>query len=349
MKSQKKGRHLQLKRRKGVAARLARQNSMSFNQGFDGGYLKGFQTGYDSGYDDGYNQAHGRGYGEGYQDGLKATDTYQLGLAAGKDEGVYEAAESWVEKLLPPNTMLADVPMEKLIEAGLGQYKDSLYSVTPPAQIGEQLLQAVQSATPYGLIRLGDGELLTMAQETAMSDSEIRRLGFFLPYAGVEIPDRGARDLLLAGIRKADAIGIPLSRKRAFQPLFLQVLRAHGMDYRSLPLTHSLVNYELYRQGYINRLLEAGRVLVVGNLAHDVAEKLRSNGNRVSGAVHPVRGMADVPRVLADVEKHSFDFALVSAGIAAVPIVSHIRSVMGKVAIDFGHMADRYTKGGEGF
>ncbi len=349
MQPQRKGKRWRLRRDRARRTVLARQKHNSFNQGYDGGYLKGFQNGYNSGYDDGYNHAHDRGYGEGYQQGLQATDPYQHGFANGKDEGVYEAAEIWIEKALPPNTMLADVAMEQLIAAGLEQYKASWFPVNPPAEIGEQLLQAVQSGTPYGLIRLGDGELLTMAQETAMEDSEIRRIGFFLPYAGVEIPDRTARDRLLTGMREADAIGIPLSRKRAYQPLLLQVLRAHGLDYRSLPLTHSLVNYELYRQGYINRLLDAGRVLVIGNLAQDVADKLRSNGNRVSGAVQPVRGMADVPRVLSDIEKHAFDFALVSAGIAAIPIVTHIRSVLGKVAIDFGHMSDRYVKGGEGF
>lgn len=349
MNLRKTGRRLRLKPRKVAGARLAKHKNRSFNQGFDGGYLKGFQNGYNAGYDEGYNYAHGRGYGEGYQDGLQATDLYQLGFANGKDEGGYEAAEVWIEKALPPNTMLADISADQLIAAGLESYKESLFPVLSPAEIGEQLLHAVQSGTPYGLIRLGDGELLTMAQQSAMDDSEIKRLGFFLSYAGVDIPDRAARDRLLAGMREADAIGIPLSRKRAFQPLFLQVLHAHGLDYRTLPLTHSLVNYELYRQGYINRLLGAGRVLVIGNLAKDVAEKLSSNGNRVSGTIQPVCGMPDVPRVLADIEKHSFDFALVSAGIAAVPIVAHIRSSLGKVAIDFGHMADRYVRGGEGF
>jgi hypothetical protein len=58
-----------------------------------------------------------------------------------------------------------------------------------------------------------------------------------------------------------------------------------------------------------------------------------------------VNGCGDIERVMDRIRGIDFDIALVSAGVAAVVIVSRIASRLGKVAVDFGHMADIIGKG----
>lgn len=52
-------------------------------------------------------------------------------------------------------------------------------------------------------------------------------------------------------------------------------------------------------------------------------------------------------RVISEAHSAAFDIALVSAGIAAVIIVQRIASELGKVAVDFGHLADSLAAGKE--
>ena len=108
---------------------------------------------------------------------------------------------------------------------------------------------AVNEKRPYAFIRLGDGELLTLAQEKVLTIEEVARDGPFLPYAGVNVPDLQARDELASCIRVATLIGVPLSRHPRFQPLLFAVLRAHGIDIHHLRLTTSTMNYTLYELG----------------------------------------------------------------------------------------------------
>ncbi|MNY80097.1 hypothetical protein D3C86_2210020 [compost metagenome] len=44
-------------------------------------------------------------------------------------------------------------------------------------------------------------------------------------------------------------------------------------------------------------------------------------------------------------QNDNFDIALISAGISAVILVQQVATQMGKVAIDFGHLADSMLKG----
>ncbi|MNC26633.1 hypothetical protein D3C75_747730 [compost metagenome] len=151
---------------------------------------------------------------------------------------------------------------------------------------------------------------------------------------------------MLQAIRNADVVGIPKLRLPHFQPLAFSVLRATGIDYRQLALTDSLINYKLYASGHFSRILQGRHVLTVGNLAEPFAEFLAKNGVQITGAVAPVAGVRDVPRVMEAIRQNdNFDIALISAGISAVMLVQQVATQMGKVAIDFGHLADSMLKG----
>ncbi|MBD0381620.1 hypothetical protein ICC18_15970 [Paenibacillus sp. WST5] len=260
-------------------------------------------------------------------------------------DGKHEGGDAIVDRCLPDYQILPEITVEQIIHAGIEQLQPKIVHLLTPEALGDRIVAALNSHSPFALVRLGDGELLTLAQETIMSIEQIREEGSFLPYAGVNVPDLAVKGELVKAIRGASVVGIPKLRVRNFQPLAFSVFKAENIDYRGLTLTDSLVNYYLYHAGYLSRITQGRRVLLVGNLAKQLAEVLRSHNVVIAGEVAPVNGVPDIPRIKSIVAQHDFDIALVSAGISAVILSEWIASVMGKVAIDFGHLADAIVKG----
>jgi hypothetical protein len=275
----------------------------------------------------------------------KKSRDYRKGYEKGMQDGIYSGGDAILDSLLPGDAILPEIPIQAVIAAGLEQMRPQLYPIIQTDVLGERIINALQTHTPLSFVRLGDGELLTLAQDVVLSTKEVLKRGPFLTYAGVNIPDLAARDQLLHAIRGADVVGIPKLRLRNYLPLAFSVFRAYGIDYRSLRLTDSLNNYYLYKAGYLSKFVSGQRVLTVGNMAPALAEILVKNGVHVVGAISPIEGVKDVPRVMEKIRKMDFDIALISAGISAVILAQKIASEMGKVAIDFGHLADSMVKG----
>ncbi|HEY0828599.1 MAG TPA: GT-D fold domain-containing glycosyltransferase [Bacilli bacterium] len=291
-----------------------------------------------------------KGYNLGYNAGIKHVmenkgPEFQLGFDDGFKKGIYSGGDGIVDQMLPFHAILPEITIQQIIQAGLEHSQHHLYQLMDVAAVIDQLIHAMDTHTPMSVVRLGDGELLTMAQELLLDLDHIRTDGYFLSYAGVDVPDLAARDQLADAVRKATIVGIPKLRIPNFLPLMFPVFLAHGIDYRSLTLIHSTVNYILYTEGYLPRLLSGRRVLLVGNTAPGLANILRENGVHVVEAISPVQGVKDIPRIMASIRTFDFDIALVSAGIAAVIIAQKVASELGKVAIDFGHLADSIVKG----
>ncbi|GAV15465.1 hypothetical protein PBN151_5445 [Paenibacillus sp. NAIST15-1] len=85
--------------------------------------------------------------------------------------------------------------------------------------------------------------------------------------------------------------------------------------------------------------------MTVGNAAVGLASMLRKRGITVTGTIAPVRGTTDIPRILDEVSRYEFDIALVAAGIPAVILAQQIAERYNKVAIDFGHLANKIADG----
>ncbi|GBF77513.1 hypothetical protein PA598K_06067 [Paenibacillus sp. 598K] len=304
------------------AERLQEQIRLSYNQGYDAGYDAALIKHQTQPPDDG-----GRQREEGYRSGL------------------YEGGEGLVDVLLSDEEMLPDIPVYRIIEAGIQALQSEKQHLLNAREVTSRLLQAMDEGRPLSVVRLGDGELLTMAQGTVMSDQQLLREGHFLPYAGIQLPDLEARDQLVAAVCRADIVGIPKLRLPNYQPLAFAVFRAYGIDYRQLQLTISTINYTIYLEGCLPQLLQGRRVLLVGNTAPSLASVLESRGYVVAGVIAPVAGMHDIPRVMAEIHGHHFDIALVGAGIPAVVIAQRIATELGRTAIDFGHLADALIKG----
>jgi hypothetical protein len=283
--------------------------------------------------------SHQETYNAGYDSG------YNRGHATGFSLGAYESGEGLVERNLPEGFILPEVTVEQVIASGVPHMQEHMVRLLNSEDIAHQVQQALTHQLPYSLVRLGDGELLALAQDVALSSDQVSRMGPFLPYAGIHVPDYEARELLAAAVREADVIGVPLSRQPTFQPLAFTLFQSYGIDYRNKGLTHSTINYALYLENYLPSILAGQRLLLVGNKASEFAEFLTARGYAVVAAVAPVEGVADTERVLQHIRGIDFDLALVSAGIAAVILATRIARETGKVAIDFGHLADSMITG----
>ncbi|GFN31006.1 hypothetical protein PCURB6_12660 [Paenibacillus curdlanolyticus] len=252
----------------------------------------------------------------------------------------YEGGEQLLEQAVPHNVLLPEVSLRDVIALGVEQLLPHGIRLLEPAEVYAELEAAIHAGTPCSVVRLGDGELLTLSQDIVYPADRIASTAQFLPYAGVVPPDLAARDQLADAVRRATIVGVPLSRRKHFQPLLYPAFRGHGLDARSLRLTSSTINYSLFQEHWLKPLLQGKRLILIGNSTPALAEHLRAEGCTVTGVIAPVRGFADIERVIAEVRSCAFDLALVAAGIPAVVIACRIASELGKAALDFGHLAD---------
>jgi hypothetical protein len=273
------------------------------------------------------------------------TVSYKEGFDMGFRAGSSVGAEEEMGSLLPPYTVLPEVSAKEIMSAGLLQYVPKLKDLLRPEEVYRRLVESLDEGRPLSVIRLGDGELLTLAHDTVLPLKDAKAAGPFLPSAGITLPDYNARSQLAAAVRKADIIGIPTSRLPTYQGLLFPILRYYGIAYESRSLTISTINYALYEHGQLQQLLRNRSVLTIGNFAQQLGEVLSASSVDIIGSITPVNGFADIPRVLAEAAEYPFDVALVASGIPAVVICQRIAVELGKTAIDFGHLANKLVSG----
>lgn len=261
--------------------------------------------------------------------------------------GLYFGGDQMVEKLLPPNTVL-NAKLERILELGIQSLSGDIINILDEHQVANQIWDAAVTGRECSVIRLGDGELLTLAQDSVYSINEINELGKFLPIAGVKVPDLHARDMLLASIKNADIVGIPVARRSMFQNLFWTLAKYYDLPIKKKKLTTSVINYTLKNTDVYHKLFKNLKVLLIGNRMTEFRQHLANKGyNSIVGTI-PVAGTTAIPVVLDQVESYDFDVAIVSAGVAAT-IMCPLISERNKIAIDFGHMADEMLSGNRSF
>lgn len=267
------------------------------------------------------------------------------GYAEGYRDGVFAGGEALVAQHIPPDHILPAVAAADLIAAGFRQYAPSLARLSSPHEVAEQLVGALNAQRPFSVVRLGDGELLALAADTVLPGEEVQELAPFLPYAGVPRSTPEIRASLAEAIQGADCVGVPISRAPTFQGLLFPVLQHFGIDWSRLKLTSSTINYGLHQSGLLLPILHGRRVLLIGSKAHELGGLLQTHGVHVAGVIGSVAGYSDIPRVMQQAAEVAFDIALVAAGIPAVILCRRIAGELGKVALDFGHLADKLVTG----
>ncbi|NUU75225.1 hypothetical protein HP552_08245 [Paenibacillus xylanilyticus] len=267
------------------------------------------------------------------------------GYAEGYRDGVFAGGEALVAQHIPPDHILPAVAAADLIAAGFRQYAPSLTRLASPHEVADQIRGALDAQRPLSVVRLGDGELLTLAADTVLPGEQVQELAPFLPYAGVPRSVPEIRAALAEAIQGADWVGVPISRAPTFQGLLFPVMRHFGIDWSRLKLTSSTINYSLHQSGLLLPVLNGRRVLLIGRRASELGALLLSRGVQVTGIIGAVAGFMDIPRVMQETAAHDFDIALVAAGIPAVVLCTRIAGELGRVALDFGHLADKLVTG----
>ena len=256
-------------------------------------------------------------------------------------EGLYRGGEKTVEQLLGGNKLLPYL-VEEIIEAGIQSLSSQIIELRNSTEIEKDIRNALIMKKGFSLIRMGDGELTTLAHDIILSTEEISLNPSlnFLPYAGVTLPDHPTRDRLAKHMLEADVVGIPTPRWPTYQQMFIRLAKYHKWPLKEMVLTNSVINYELHLEtNLFHDLLTNYNVLLIGNRMKEGEELLKSSGyNKIVGSI-PVENIKSVPLVLEEVEKYEYDIALVSAGISANLICVELAK-KDKVAIDFGHLID---------
>jgi len=205
-----------------------------------------------------------------------------------------------------------------------------------------RIVDAYKNGKKLSIVRLGDGEALTLAQEIVLPIEEVKKREF-LSYAGLQVPDLKARNEVVEAIKRADIVGVALNDTPDFTPLLNKSFEAHQIKLDELSLTNACINYFILEGDRLKNFLLQNpkiRVLLIGNATPFLLPIFKELKITVAGMICPVKGLKDWRRVAKMTRRYRFDIALVSAGIAAVPLCPEIAETTGKIAIDFGHAAN---------
>ncbi|MED4284673.1 GT-D fold domain-containing glycosyltransferase [Priestia megaterium] len=275
-------------------------------------------------------------------------EIYDIGYMDGQDiksiaaEGIYRGGEKLISGRLKTNQYLPH-NIEDVVKAGIKALEKDIILLKDAREIEIEIKNALKEKKGYSLIRLGDGELLTLAHDILLRSEDIEenpRLNF-LSYAGIDIPNHQFRDWLTRNILQASAIGIPTARFPAYQRLFNQLATFHKLPLKNLNLTHSVINYYLNNSTTLyHDLLKNKKVLLIGNRMEEGKEYFKKEGYNSLVASITANGIGSVYSVLEQTKLYDYDVAFVSAGIPANIICVELAK-MNKVVLDFGHMIDK--------
>lgn len=269
------------------------------------------------------------------------TEEYERGYRDGLWYGQVNTFGELVIEAFQPDLILPGYTIAELMKIAIEQKKGELKKLLTPEEVYSRIIFSLENNLPFSLVRLGDGEGITLAQGYCKTEEELTQYDF-LQYAGVSVPDYQTRDELARAVKEADIVGVPTNLMPDFQPLVCKALTYNGIYVASLTLTSANIHQYLFQTGYFRRILEKRgvQVLLVGNKAGKLAEVLQHYCS-VVGVINPVNGVSSIPTVLKLLKNYSFNLLLVAAGIPAVIITSKAARLFSCTALDIGHLADQ--------
>lgn len=196
-----------------------------------------------------------------------------------------------------------------------------------------RIIKSIRKKQGLSLIRIGDGETRTLAHNDLITMEEIPH---WLRYAGVNLPDVTVKRRLIMSINRADIIGLPVEDNYYFKPLMIKSIKKYNL--RLATICSNRINYHLFRQGYLLKLIRFKKIIIVGRKARDSLSYFSKYAQ-----VTAVYDLPDIDYIDIVYEKIKdnldFELALVCAGIPAVILCPRL-AFLNKVAIDLGHVID---------
>lgn len=205
-----------------------------------------------------------------------------------------------------------------------------------PALIVDRIGHSQASGRPFSLIRLGDGELMVLAQELVYSLDWIKNnvaWGGCNTYCGVRLPNLELRDRMIDSIARADMVGV-----FADDEFTRQVFNAVGIQPRSICYAFENVYLPMYKP-FVD-LIRHHPPLLVGRPAEQFARFLYEKLGVVVPGIVPINGYEEIDTCIEAMVGIGHEWSLVSAGCNATVICTTMADQWGKVAIDFGHAPD---------
>lgn len=207
---------------------------------------------------------------------------------------------------------------------------------TSAEEIVDRIGYSLSWGRPFSLIRLGDGELMVLAQELIYSFDWIEKnvpWGNSNTYCGVRLPNLELRDRMVDSITKADMVGV-----FADDDFTLQVFNALNIQPRSICYAFENIYLPMFKP-FVN-LIRRYPPLLVGRPAEQFARYLYETLGVVVPGTVPIDGYEEIELCIEAMSGISHDWSLVSAGCNATVICTAMAEQWGKVAIDFGHAPD---------
>ncbi|MDF2653088.1 MAG: hypothetical protein K0Q73_8893 [Paenibacillus sp.] len=207
---------------------------------------------------------------------------------------------------------------------------------------------ALKENKPFSLVRVGDGENIVLAQQTAMTVKQVLQTKWAIHankgQKGVSLPDLKLRDELASGIQRADIVGIPfwnndpiVADHNLKRELTEKVFR--HLNIQPKRICHTFVNRVFAQKNEFWSLLKNKRVVLISSWAGPVSRILRKNPYKLN-IVFTIdfKDNQQIKKTLKRMRKRKddFDVVLLSCGVNAVILAPAIAEQTGKVALDFG-------------
>ncbi len=203
-------------------------------------------------------------------------------------------------------------------------------------EIVDRIEYSLSSGRPFSLIRLGDGELMVLAQELVHSLDWIKDnvpWSGSNTYCGVRLPNLELRDRMIDSISRADMVGV-----FADDEFTHQVFNALGIQPRSICYAFQNVYLPMYKP-FVD-LIRKYPPLLVGRPAAQFARYLYEKLGVVVPGTVTIDGYEEIETCIEAMSRIGHEWSLVSAGCNATIICTTMAEQSGKVAIDFGHAPD---------
>ena len=208
-------------------------------------------------------------------------------------------------------------------------------SLKPTKWVFSQIFSALEQSRGFSLIRLGDGEALAIAHDKLIQFSEIPQW-LKNGYVGISLPNKGIVSRLVAVIKKADIVGVPVEDWKHFKPLMLRNMSYYNFVPQNL--CHSRINFHLYDSKLLHKIIENRKIIVVGRKAKEAVSSFSKLAKEVK--CYPLNNLTDLDNTFSKIKMDmDFSIALVAAGIPAKILCVRL-AVLGKIAIDIGHVLD---------
>lgn len=240
-----------------------------------------------------------------------------------------------------------DIPQK--ITPSLDKSESGNGGLLTSAGLLDHIISRLRAGEACSVVSVGATEAFVMAQYTIYGETEInehpealianqgRKAGFF--HRGIRLPNREARDALVAAVRKADVVGyntvVGSARElteRVFCTYSIQPAHCFEANLRRVIM--------FTQQDKFLEMLAGKRILLIGSCAINAKAALETRWQSsppfsICGAI-PVYEYEEIPWIINTLPLYDFDLALLSAGVNAVILASYISTALGKTAFDIG-------------